>query len=178
MSRDRDPDPAFLALVDAHEEMLLRAARLLTGDWDRAEELLRDTLAWTLTAWQSLGADDAAPLRVRQRLVTTYLETEPGPDPATEQSESDGADGDDGADDEQNGEGGEQVGYLNGSERPLRRPALVDSLAGLAAEDRAVVVSRYYLGLSAGEIGEILGLDAEEISAAAAHALTVLRWAR
>jgi DNA-directed RNA polymerase specialized sigma24 family protein len=68
------PDSAFLALVDAHEETLLRAARLLTGDWEQAEDLLQSTLAWMLSAWQTLGGEPAAPLRLRQRLVAAYLE--------------------------------------------------------------------------------------------------------
>jgi DNA-directed RNA polymerase specialized sigma24 family protein len=139
------PDPDFLALIAEHEEALLRAARLLTGDWERAEHLLRDTLAWALAGWEVLAAEEVAALRIQQRLIADFLsgqaDTEPPPAPV-------GADG---------------------------QQALVEALAGLPAEDRAVVVSRYYLGLSAPEIGEILGAEAEQVSAVAARALAVLR---
>jgi DNA-directed RNA polymerase specialized sigma24 family protein len=149
------PDPAFLALMQAHEETLLRAARLLTGDWERAEELLQDTLAWTLSAWETLSGERAAPLRVRQRLVAAYLDGGGAAD-----AEDAGADLDD-----------------EPSVPPARRQ-LVDSLADLDAEDRAVLFSRYYLGLSAAEIGDVLGTDAEEVAATAAQALADLRWVR
>jgi RNA polymerase sigma factor (sigma-70 family) len=149
------PDSAFLALVNAHEETLLRAARLLTGDWDRAEDLLQETLAWTLTAWDALSRQPAAPLRVRQRLVAAYLD---GDGPA----------------------GGEDAEADPDEEPPVppARRQLVDSLADLEPEDRAVLVSRYYLGLSPAEIGEVLGTDAEEVAATAAQALATLRWVR
>jgi DNA-directed RNA polymerase specialized sigma24 family protein len=149
------PDSAFLALMNAHEETLLRAARLLTGDWERAEELLQDTLAWTLSAWETLSGEPAAPLRVRQRLVAAYL---------------DGG-----------GSAGAEAEELDLDDEPPVPPArrqLVDSLADLDPEDRAVLVSRYYLGLSAAEIGEVLGTDAEEVAATAAQALAGLRWVR
>lgn len=139
-------DPDFLALVSAHEEELLRAARLLTGDWDRAEKLLRDTLAWALAGWELLAEDAAAELRIQQRLIADFLSSHAG----------------------------------HGAEPPAPRspggrPPLVDALARLPPDDRAVVVCRYYLGLAPAEIGEILGIEAEEASAAAARALAVLQ---
>jgi len=150
-----NPDSAFLALVNAHEETLLRAARLLTGDWERAEDLLQDTLAWTLSAWETLSREPAAPLRVRQRLVAAYLD----------------GDGSAGAEDE-------EADLDEEAPVPPARRQLVDSLADLEPEDRAVLVSRYYLGLSATEIGEVLGTDAEDVAATAAQALATLRWVR
>jgi RNA polymerase sigma factor (sigma-70 family) len=152
---DSHLDSAFLALMSVHEETLLRAARLLTGDWDRAEELLQDTLAWTLSAWQTLDGEGAAPLRVRQRLVAAYLAGDGPADPRDAEPDVD-------------------------EERPVPRAhrQLVDSLADLTAEDRAVLVSRYYLGLSAAEIGEVLGTDAGEVAATAAQAMASLRWVR
>lgn len=159
----RELDPDFLALTRAHEDTLLRAARLLTGDWDAAEGLLRDTLAWALSGWASLGGDAAAPLRLRQRLVQSYLESEPPP-PGEEDEAEGGIDG---------------AGTEAGAASPARGPsALTESVAGLPADERAVAVSRYYLGLSTAEIGEVLGVGTEDVAAAAARALTVLRWAR
>jgi DNA-directed RNA polymerase specialized sigma24 family protein len=169
----RTPDSAFLALVDAHEDTLLRAARLLAGDWDRAEDLLRDTLAWTLAAWDSLASQPAAPLRVRQRLVASYLDNQPryAPDPADEDMTA--------GDSVRDSATGERVQRLaNGAINGHGSAVLVTSLAELDAADRAVVISRYYLSLSTIEIGEVLGIEPEEVAAAAARALTILRRAR
>jgi len=49
------------------------------------------------------------------------------------------------------------------------------ALGRLAAEERAVVVSRYYLGLSVDEIGEILGVGGDEVTVMAARAFASLR---
>jgi RNA polymerase sigma factor (sigma-70 family) len=144
-------DPAFLVLVAAHEEALLRAARLLTGDWDQAEGLLRDTLAWALAGWELLAEDEVATLRIQQRLIANFLSSQSAAGAAEPPGDADST--------------------AEGS-------ALVAALASLPAEDRAVVVAHYYLGLSAAEIGEILGVEAEEVSTAAARALAALPWGR
>ena len=127
------PDPAFVSLLRAQQEPLLRAARLLTGDWIEAEDLLRDTFGWALGASLSLAGSGTAPVQVRQRLVARYLaDAEPG-----------------------------RMAV------PLVRRALPfgASLEQLSAKDRAMLVARYYLDLSAAEIGEILDIDAEDVDA-------------
>jgi RNA polymerase sigma factor (sigma-70 family) len=58
------------------------------------------------------------------------------------------------------------------------RSVVVDSLAALDPEERAVLVSRYYLDLSAAEIGEVLGVDADEVGTTAARAIAALRGER
>jgi RNA polymerase sigma factor (sigma-70 family) len=153
ISMSRRFDPAFLALVTVHEEELLRAARLLTGDWERAESLLRDTLAWALAAWEMLADDAVAGLRLQQRLIADFLASLSAPVDTPAGAPAD----------------------AEPRASTTDRPALVEALAGLPPEDRAVVVSRYYLGLSAVEIGEILGVEADEVSLVAARALATLR---
>jgi hypothetical protein len=69
----RDLDPAYRALVSSTQGELLRAGRLLTGAWPDAETLLRSTLAWALGAWEVLADDPAAVVRLKQRLIATYL---------------------------------------------------------------------------------------------------------
>jgi hypothetical protein len=281
----RDLDPAYLALVSSTEGELLRAARLLTGDWTGAETLLRSTLAWALRAWEVLGGDPAARIRLRQRLIATYLvstddpaaaalpyadiaaadwspppgaaDSAPEPvgvapsrglsdmlmDPAGRHTTHEtgsasgggptgsagdavapgtaapgsapaagaqttaaaagvpgvpGPPGDEdadvpvravrGADDHagaarngaaaagagrwpsRRGSGGsDAMAYGAGAAAANGGTALVTALSTLDPEERALVVSRYYLGLSAAEIGEILGDDAEEVTIAAAR---------
>ncbi len=273
------PSPSFLALVRDQEDTLLRAARLLTGDWQDAEELLRDTLAWALSAWESLGETGTAALLVRQRLVAGFLERELAAREAddsaddevwTEADDSTAADdradaadstaaddwvndwaaaadradaadstaaddwvndwaaADDradaadstAADDWVNdwaaaadrADAGERIApgdwpapddattpsdWAGAKDRTLstspgrvepdgEQPGglippprgIVSSLAALDPKDRAIVVSRYYLGLSAREISEALGVDAEQATVRAVRTLAGLRWHR
>jgi RNA polymerase sigma-70 factor, ECF subfamily len=139
----KNPDPAFASLLHAQQESLLRAARLLTGDWTTAEDLLQDTFAWALRTWRSLAHSGTAPVQVRQQLVARYLATA---DP-----------------------GRQAV--------PLVRRGLSfgAALEQLSAKDRAMVVARYYLDLSAAEIAEVLDLDAEDVDASAVRLLATLR---
>ncbi|HYT10174.1 MAG TPA: sigma-70 family RNA polymerase sigma factor, partial [Mycobacteriales bacterium] len=58
-----------------------------------------------------------------------------------------------------------------------RPTSLVEALQVLPARDRAVVVSRYYLGLSPDEIAEMVGVDAEEVDSIAVGVLAALRHA-
>ncbi len=175
------------ALVRAHHDTLLRAARLLTGDWRRAESLLRETLAWTLNAWQVLGNEGGAPLRVRQQLVASYLERAQARGPGSGWSRSvdrlaGTADRAPTAAVRANGAGPAEPGRPDGRRtagpdgRPVRVAGLLDALSSLQPRDRAVVVSRHYLGLSAAEIGEALGLASADVSATAERALDALQW--
>ncbi|HVD27465.1 MAG TPA: hypothetical protein VNC79_03080 [Mycobacteriales bacterium] len=178
----RQPDPAFLAVLEAQQEPLLRAARLLTGDWPAAEQLLRDTLAWAIGGWQSLTAGGTAPLRVRQRLISAYLadaraaEADEEPDEDYDEDYED-VDPQDAAsappgDDDGSSGGADEPG--DGDPAP-GSASLVAALAVLSREDRVIVVSRYYLGLSAAEIGDVLDVDDEDVDATAVSVLAALR---
>jgi len=202
----KNPDPAFVSLLRAQQESLLRAARLLTGDWATAEDLLQDTFAWALGTWQSLAGSGTAPLRVRQRMVSVYLAASDAA--AAEQDEQDAGDeeydgdpdedldadpaDDPAADDPDGGGGGGYAGDEPGSggtwsgaadwgdeptvaQQAPESASLVAGLRVLSPEDRAIVVSRYYLGLSAAEIGEVLDIDAEDVDATAVSILASLR---
>lgn len=189
----KDPDPAFVSLLRAQQESLLRAARLLTGDWAEAEDLLRDTFAWALGDWLSLAGSGTAPLRVRQRLVSVYLAdaaaAERDQDDELEEYDDDpdlrelGIDepGPERAGEDVPGPGGMRTETADGEDvssalpEPPKSPSLVAGLRVLSPEDRSVVVSRYYLGLSAAEIGEILEIDAEDVDATAVSVLAALR---
>jgi DNA-directed RNA polymerase specialized sigma24 family protein len=138
-------DPAFVALIDSQRETLLRAARLLTGDWAAANELMDETVGWARGEWTSLTG--SAGLRLRQRMVSAYV-----------------------ADAAAAGAGSKTVGHR------LPEPSLLAGLAVLSAEHRAIVVARYYLALSAAEIGEVLGLDDEQVGSTAAGLLRELQW--
>jgi DNA-directed RNA polymerase specialized sigma24 family protein len=160
----RQPDPAFLAALRAQQEPLLRAARLLTGDWPAAEQLLRDTLVWAVGAWQSLAASGAAPVRLRQRMISAYLaDSSPGQDFAQEEDEAADL---------------LRAGDLSKPHSIPPPASFEEGLSVLSPEDRVIVVSRYYLSLSAAEIGEVLDVADEEVDAIAVSVLAELRRSR
>jgi DNA-directed RNA polymerase specialized sigma24 family protein len=163
------PDPAFLALVQAHEETLLRAARLLTGDWESAEDLLRDTLAWALAEWPRLAAGDGAPLLVRQRLIADFLDRYRAA-PAEDADAAEDWDADTGK------EGPAAAAPSTAGAAQRGGGQGFDAIAAeLLSEDRALLVCRYYLDLSAAEIGEVLDIDVEEVATRSARLLAAVR---
>src|SRR5215203_5305487 len=96
----RTPPAAFVSLLRVQQEPLLRAARLLTGDWAAAEDLLRRTLAWALAHWGTFE-EDATPaaLVVRLRLIALYLaDTAVDDDPDAPAWPAEGIEGADGVD--------------------------------------------------------------------------------
>jgi DNA-directed RNA polymerase specialized sigma24 family protein len=173
----RTPPPAFLSLVRVQQESLLRAGRMLTGDWAAAEDLLRQTLAWALANWGSFEQDGTpAALVVRLRLVALFLaDADPDEPPASDaRTAADTGNGNGpgraGSDD------AEQSVWADDATSTIRpSTSLVDSLAVLTPRDRAVVVGRYYLSLSAVELGSMIGIAAEDVDAAAVSILAALR---
>ena len=194
------PPEAFVSLARAQQDSLLRAGRLLTGDWEAAEELLRKTLAWALANWDVIEeAQMPAALAVRQRIIELYL-TEQRIEEDYEQDEDDdeegGAVGPAGVPDAGPGPAGRQeatpglgpgtglpgegLGEWHDEETaiihgPLPPASFLETLAVLTPESRGIVVARYYLSLSAAEIGTVADIDAEDVDEAAVSILAALR---
>ena len=151
-------EAGFRAFVEANGATLLHAARLLTGDHHRGEDLVQTVLTKVYLKW---GRIDAPLPYARRALVTAHIDqsrrrwwgerpTETLPDvaepsPSGEVSASDARD-------------------------ELRR-----MLAGLAPRDRAVVVLRYYCDLSEQDTAETLGLPVGTVKSSCARALARLR---
>jgi RNA polymerase sigma-70 factor (sigma-E family) len=68
-----DAPPGFAEFVGDNSRTLLRTAKLLTGDWAAAEDLVQTALAKTWPRWHRIVAREAALSYVRRTLVTTYL---------------------------------------------------------------------------------------------------------
>ena len=192
------PPEAFVSLARAQQDSLLRAGRLLTGDWEAAEELLRKTLAWALANWDVIEeAQMPAALAVRQRIIELYL-AEQRIEEDYEQDEEGGAVGPAGVRDtgpepagrpEPTGLAGpgpgtglrrEGLGEWHDEETatihgPLPAASFLETLAVLTPESRGIVVARYYLSLSAAEIGTVADIDAEDVDEAAVSILAALR---
>jgi RNA polymerase sigma-70 factor (sigma-E family) len=147
----------FEAFVAARSRVLVKAAWLLTGDWQHAEDLLQTALAKSYLAWGRIG-EGREEAYVRRVLVTTYAtwwrRAWRGERPTDALEVEDTADE---------------------PERADLRQALVAALAGLSRRQRATVVLRYYCDLSEAETAEALGCSVGTVKSQAAKGLARLR---
>ena len=150
-------EAGFRAFVEANGGSLLHAARLLTGDHYRGEDLVQTTLTKLYLKW---GRIDAPLAYARKMLVNEQIDssrrrwwgerpTETLPEPST------GTTGD---------------VYESDSRDELRR-----LLSGLAPRERAIVVLRYYCDLSEQDTAATLGIPVGTVKSSCARALAKLR---
>ena len=62
----------FAQFVAARERALLRTARLLTGDWALAEDLVQTALVRSWPRWERIRRRDDPEIYVRRVLVNTW----------------------------------------------------------------------------------------------------------
>jgi RNA polymerase sigma-70 factor (sigma-E family) len=150
-------DDAFRAFVEANGATLLHAARLLTGDHHRGEDLVQTALTRLYLKWDRV---DAPLAYARKALVTAHIDstrrrwwgerpTEVLPELASaESAETDEVD---------------------------ERDELRRLLGGLAARERAVVVLRYYCDMSEQDTASTLGMPVGTVKSTCSRALARLR---
>lgn len=153
------PDPAFDAYVAARMSALLSYAHLLTGDPSAAEDVVQTALARTALAWRRVRDKDHPEAYVRRAIVTTQLNAWR----ARRWREMPYADVPD------------HAAYDESEARSDDRDAMWAALRTLPPRQRAVLVLRYYEGLSEAEIAETLGCAAGTVKSQAAKALARLR---
>jgi RNA polymerase sigma-70 factor (sigma-E family) len=150
-----DTSSGFDAFVTARGPALLRTAYLLTGDRQRAEDLVQTALGKTWPRWDSI---DAGPREayVRKVMLTTYIAwwrrrwnaeypTEQLPDVPERPGD------------------------------PDQRRDLLTALATLPKGQRAVVVLRYFEDLTEVQTAELLGCTVGTVKSQHARALATLR---
>ncbi|HEX5496293.1 MAG TPA: hypothetical protein VFX70_17140 [Mycobacteriales bacterium] len=142
-----EPDSRFLRLVEDHGDTLLRAARLLCGDWAMAEDLLQRALARTLIRWDPrrsgidlVGLADLA----GQELIATYLDEFPELDRPGDE-------------------------WTNPPGGPL-----LYGLGELDPAARATVVGGYYLDLADRDLAGLLGVAPGQVRHLGARSLAWL----
>jgi len=154
---DSDED-AFRAFVASRTTALLRSAYLLVGDHGQAEDLVQTALVKTYLAWSRIREPAAVESYVRRTMATTATSwwrgrrfrervVEEMPDPA----------------------GTDQI------EPSVQRDAMWSHLRMLPARQRAVLVLRYYEGLSEAEIAETHGFSRGSVKSHASRGLATLR---
>lgn len=152
------------ALYDAHALALLGyAVRLCDGDRARAEDLVQETL---VRAWRHLDVLDpsAAPVRpwlftVAQHLaIDAYRARRARPPEVGEAAFA-------------------TVPAMDELEGTLDRIVVVDALAALSPEHRAVIVETYYRGRTVAEAARVLGIPPGTVKSRCHYALRALKLA-
>jgi RNA polymerase sigma-70 factor (sigma-E family) len=151
-------EEGFRSFVETSGATLLHAARLLTGDHQRGEDLVQTALIKVYLKW---GKIDAPLPYARRALVNAHIDqtrrkwwgerpTETLPEPVTNEDVADVSTSD--------------------ARDQLRR-----MLAGLAPKERAVIVLRYYCDLSEQETAATLGMPVGTVKSTCSRALARLR---
>lgn len=152
------------ALYDAHALALLGyALRLCDGDRARAEDLVQETL---VRAWRHLDVLDpsAAPVRpwlftVAQHLAIDAYRARRARRPEVGEAAFAAVPG------------------LDEIEGTLDRIVVVDALAALSPEHRAVIVETYYRGRTVAEAARVLGVPPGTVKSRCHYALRALKLA-
>lgn len=148
-------DDAFTAYFADRVAALRRFAYLLTGNWHDAEDVVQAAFVRLFSVWHRVR-QESADAYVRQVLVNVFLSTKRGqrnrerpvaevPDRAT---------ADTGADD---------------------RLAVGNALSSLTPSQRAVVVLRFWEGLSVAETSAALGVSEGTVKSQLHRAVTAMR---
>jgi RNA polymerase sigma-70 factor (ECF subfamily) len=152
-------EPEFVMLVRSRSEALVRTARLLTGNWQSAEDLVQAALLRTWERWDHLSdpaAAEAYTRRVMVRLSATWWRRRwHGEIPA--ETVPDARDPHDFS---------QAVGI---------RTDITAALATLPARQRATVVLRFYDDLSEQQTAAALGCSVGTVKSNAARGLAKLR---
>lgn len=150
----------FEEFAAARLPAVLRFAGVLTGDRALAEDVVQEALIRASQRWPAIGQLERPEAYVRKMIVNEYLSWRrrswrlvPG-----------GTGGD----------LGEQPTPDHAADY-AERDAITAELAKLPRRQRAVLVLRYYQGLSDQEIAEVLGCRPGTVRGYAARALTALR---
>lgn len=134
------PDAAFDAFVTARMSALLSYAYLVTGDRHTAEDVVQTSLARTAVAWRGVRDKNNPEPYVRRVILRTHLNSRRRKWRETSYADLPYLAG---------GTDGEQIS----DDREL----MWSALRTLAPRQRAVMVLRYYEGLSEAEIAETSG---------------------
>lgn len=148
-------EAAFRSFVETNGATLLHAARLLTGDHHRGEDLVQNTLTKVYLKWDRI---DEPLAYARKALVTAHIDSTRrrwwGERPTEHLPERPDAD----------------TVHTSDERDELRR-----LLRELSPRERAVVVLRYYCDQSEAETAAALGMPVGTVKSTSARALARLR---
>ncbi len=145
----------FASFVHARQKALVRTAFLLSGDATAAEDIAQNALAKLYLAWNRLGSVDHPDAYVRRVLVNEANSWHRKPWRRREIVVAELPDS-----------------IVDATETT---GVIWEWVSTLPSKQRAVIVLRYYEGLSDPEIGEVLEIATSTVSSQASRALASLR---
>jgi RNA polymerase sigma-70 factor (sigma-E family) len=148
----------FAAYVAVRRTHLRRTAYLLTGDWDRAEDVVQDALTRLFVHWRRANHADDLDAYVRRMLVNAYLSQ--GRRPWRRERPTEVL---------------PETAYADPTGASDGRDELRRALASLGASQRAVVVLRYWDDLSVEQTAAALGCSTGNVKSQSARGLAHLR---
>lgn len=149
----------FEDFVAQRRRPLFRFAVVLCGDPVLAEDILQDVLGRAFERWRLVSAADDTNAYVRRMLVNEFLGWRRRHRRATPVAELDDL----------------LPGLPDHADGHCEQAALVDELSLLPRKQRAVLVLRFYAGMSYAEVAACLGCREATARAHAARALAALR---
>jgi RNA polymerase sigma-70 factor (sigma-E family) len=155
-----EPSVTFESFLEAELGSLLRFCAVLTGDGGRAEDVLQEVLIRAHARWDRIGPMDQRRAYVRRMVVNEYLSWRR----RSWRSVAAGM-----AEDVIGGQTPDIAAEV------VERQALLGELARLPRRQRAVIVLRYYEGLSDSQIAQVLACRPATVRGYAARALATLR---
>ena len=153
-SRRRHADADFTAFVHAQGAALRRAAFLMCGDWQRAEDLTQEALTRLYVAWPRLVNKSQLGAYARTVLVRLAI------DAHRKSRETPIGDIPEGA-------------YIPASLE--QRQVILGALRAMPRRQRAVVVLRYWEDFSVAQTADALGCSEGTVKSQAARGLAALR---
>jgi RNA polymerase sigma-70 factor (sigma-E family) len=154
-----EDERAFREFAAARLPSLLRFAHLVTADASLAEDVVQTALAKTALAWHRIERKDDPVAYVRRAIVNTaanHWRRKPWRErPVAELPD--------------------RPGQYDAQAAYDERDAMWRALATLPPKQRAVLVLRYYSGLSEAEIADELGCSRGTVKSQASKALARLR---
>ena len=149
-------DEEFTEFVTTRRARLLHTAYLLTGDWQRAEDVVQTALTKLYVAWPRVMQDGNVDAFARRIVVNCHLDERRRPWRRERSSSSDL----------------ETPAAQSGSTED--RDALVQALAQLPPRQRRTVVLRYFADLSVDETARDLGCSTGTVKSQTSDALRKL----
>lgn len=150
--------PDFESYVAARRPSLRRTAYLLTGDWDRAEDVVQDALTNLFVHWRRASRATSIDAYARRTLVNAYLSEKRRPWRR-----------------ERSTEAVPETTYAGPADASDERDSLRRALADLGPSQRAIVVLRYWDDLSVEETAAALGCSTGNVKSQSARGLVHLR---
>lgn len=144
--------------------LLRRCAYLLCGDWHLAEDLVQNTLVKMYGAWPRIQHTDRPVSYARRTLTRCWLDERRRPWRRSEERSGSVPDPADRSTDP-----------ALSHHRATVRAQLFDALAVVAPRQRAVLVLRYFAGMSIAETSTALGCSEGTVKSQAARGLEAVR---